>query len=97
MPEATQTNDGVFALFKMCVATLELHREFVDKNMHKDSNFRASLFMLEQVPFSKYVCTRYPWNKTSDTPIITGIPPDVLILAEFESLRNKLDDMKSPM
>ena len=66
MPAAAQPSDGVFALFNMCVATLELNREFIDKNMHKDSNFRAALFMLEQAPFNEYVCMRYPWNKTSD-------------------------------
>jgi hypothetical protein len=36
----------------------------------------------------------YPWNKTSSTPEITGIPPDVLILAKFEDMQNQFHDMQ---
>ena len=35
----------------------------------------------------------YPWNKTSDTPEVTGIPPDILVMAEFESMRIQLREM----
>ena len=94
MPDAAKSNAKVFALFKMCIASLEHHRSFLDENLHSHSNVRASIFMLETAPFADYVTSKYPWDKTSDTPEITGIPPDVLVLAEFESMRTKMDEMK---
>ena len=30
---------------------------------------------------------KYPWNKTDATPTLTGLPPHITILANFEQLR----------
>jgi len=95
MPTAAKSNDNVFGTFKMCVASLEKHRSFLDENLHTNSNVRLSTFMLETAPHSDCVTQKYPWNKTSATPELTGIPPDVLVLSEFESMRQQLADMKS--
>ena len=45
------------------------------------------MFLQDKIPHSEHVTIMYPWNKTADTPEITGIPPDVLILSEFEDMR----------
>jgi len=95
MPEAARSNEKVFALFKMCVASLAYHRHFLEENLHSRSNVRVSVFYLEQIPLVEHVTIAYPWNKTSDTPEVTGIPPDVLIMAEFESMRIQLREMKA--
>ncbi len=95
MPEAARSNEKVFALFKMCVASLAYHQHFLDENLHSLSNVRASVFFLEKIPLAEHVTIAYPWNKTSDTPEVTGIPPDVLLMAEFESMRIQLREMRA--
>jgi hypothetical protein len=34
MPAVGQSNDKVFALLKMCVASIAYHREFLQQNLH---------------------------------------------------------------
>ena len=41
-----------------------------------------------------YATIRYPWNKTCNTPIFTGVPPHVMILVEMEDLKNVLKDQR---
>ena len=97
MPAAARNNDKVFALFKMCIASLGYHRHLLEKNLGSGSNIRASIFFLEKTPLLDFITVKYPWNKTSETPEITGIPPDVLILAKFESLTQQLEEMRLSM
>lgn len=35
----------------------------------------------------------YPWNKTADTPEITGVPPNSMILAHLEYLKVAINEM----
>ena len=97
MPVAAQLNDKVFALFKTCLASFFYHRKFLNETLHSKSCLRTSHFMTEVMPYADEVCVKYPWDKTSDTPEITGIPPDVLILAQFESVRGEMEAMKKSM
>ena len=53
--------------------------------------------MTEVMPYAVKVCVKYPWDKTSDKPEITSIPPDILILAQFESVRGEMEAMKMSM
>jgi hypothetical protein len=94
MPVAGQSNDKVFALFKMCIASIVHNRDFLLANLHSTSKLRASVFFLDDIPLANCVKVVYPWNKTGFTPEITGIPPDVLILAEFEDMQNQFRDMQ---
>ena len=41
-----------------------------------------------------YATIRYPWKKTCNTPIFTGVPPHVMILVEMEYLKNVLKDQR---
>ena len=50
--------------------------------------------MTEEIPHSSFVTVKYPWNCTDDTPEITGISPNILILSEFESVQQELQDLK---
>ena len=47
--------------------------------------------------FAKYVEVRYPWNSTSMTPVITGIPPDIVLLNKIERLKEMMTDLKSDL
>ncbi len=54
-------------------------------------------FMTKVMPYAVKVYIKYPWDKMSDTQEITGFPPDILILAQFESVRGELEAMKTSM
>ena len=41
-----------------------------------------------------YATIRYPWNKTYNTPIFTGVPPQVMIMVEMEELKTMLKDQR---
>jgi len=94
MPEEAKSNDKILSLFKMCVASIGYHRQFLEENLHSQSSIRSSIFMLETIPLLDHVTVKYPWNSTVDTPDFTGIPPDILILAKFESMTLQLEEMQ---
>ena len=48
---------------------------------------RTSIFFIETIPLAKFVTTKYPWNKTSATSEMTGIPADVLLMANTEDMK----------
>ena len=37
---------------------------------------------------------KYPWNKTEATPTLTGLPPHITILANFEKLKIDMERSK---
>jgi hypothetical protein len=97
MPEEAQSNDKVFLLFKMCIASIGYHHQFLEENLHSMSNIRSSIFMLETMPLQDFVTVKYPWNSTVDTPDFTGIPADILIIAKFESVMQKMEEMEAKL
>ena len=94
---SVQLNNKVFALFKTCLASMFYHRKFLNKTLHSQSCLRTSHFMTKVMPYADKDCVKYPWDKTSNTPEITGIPPDVLILAKFESVYGEMEVMITSM
>lgn len=97
MPPSARDNDKVFMLFKTCLASLYYHREFVNTSLHTNSCLRTNHFMTEEMPFVGNLTVKYPWNATSDTPEVTGMPPDVLILSKFERLQENFDRLQADM
>ena len=49
------------------------------------------------MPFPEKVGVKYPWDATHGTPEITGIPPDIVLLAEMESLQRTMQDLKEEL
>ena len=41
-----------------------------------------------------YATIRYPWKKTCNTPIFTGVPPHVMIMVDTEELKTVLNDQR---
>ena len=58
---------------------------------------RTSIFLTETIPLANFVTTKYPWNKTSTTPEMTGIPADVLLMAKMEDMKVIISDLKSSL
>ena len=47
--------------------------------------------------FPEKVVVKYPWNATSGTPEITGIPPDIVLLAKIEALQLNMQELKDEL
>ena len=58
---------------------------------------RTSIFPTEKIPLANFVTKRYPWNKTSATPEMTGIPYDVLLMAKMEDVKVIISDLISSL
>ena len=50
--------------------------------------------MTETILLTNSVTTKYPWNKTSATPEMTGIPVDVRLMAKMEDMKVIIPDLK---
>ena len=48
---------------------------------------RCTVFIADSIPSLEYVCTACPWDATTDTVEIAGMPPHTTLLAEIDSLR----------
>jgi hypothetical protein len=53
LPEDTKSNDKVFALLKMCVASIAFHRQFLEDHLHRGSKLRLNVFLLDTISHSE--------------------------------------------
>jgi hypothetical protein len=59
--------------------------------VHQKNKLRASHFFNHIPLWAKdAVAVKYPWTKTEAAPTLTGLPPHITILANFEALRVEL-------
>ena len=65
----------------------------MDEVTHEDNALQLSPFWSEPIPYASCVVTRFPWNKTQDTPEFTGLPTDVLYMTQVENLRMEMDEL----
>lgn len=82
-------------LILMAFASLCYHRKYLETNLAQESCLRASAFF-KDVPDDIMKCAqvRCPWKRTEYTPKATGVPPHVLVMAEFEELKEKFDSLR---
>ena len=95
MPLTSQSNEKVFGMFRMRVSALVYYDDLLKEHIHRNSMARRSTFFTEKTPLAKFLITDYPWNNTSATPEITGIPADVLVIAKMEDMKVIMSDLKS--
>jgi hypothetical protein len=59
-------------------------------------NKLQALHFFNHIPFwvKNAATVKYPWTKTEATPTLTGLPPHITILENFEKLRVELEDSK---
>ena len=81
-----------------CFASICYHYTHLSENLHQENMFRASA-IFRDIPsdFLKASRIAFPWNKTEDTPSLTGIPPHVLNMAELEVVKKELIDLKETL
>lgn len=97
LPDQAKTNHKIFLVHKMCVASIAYHREYLNKHLHPDSVLRSSSLWNDDIPFDDKVVVKYPWNATEDTPEITGLPPDITLLAALESMQQQMTELKAEL
>ncbi|GFH55956.1 hypothetical protein CTEN210_12433 [Chaetoceros tenuissimus] len=85
-------------VLKMLFATLMYHYDTLTTMLHQRNPVRASAFF-QNVPIEirELAATAYPWDRTSDTPVLTGIPPHVLAMAEMEKLKLEVQSLKETL
>ena len=81
-------------LTRFLFASLCYHWDYLSENLHPKSRL-LSLSLISQCPedLRSLSVVKYPWNKTKDTPTISGIPPHVIMLSDLKRFENKIDGM----
>jgi hypothetical protein len=81
-------------LIQLCFASICYRKEFLDSHLHANSPLRSSEFM-KDIPdeIVNLATVKFPWNSSADTPMFTGIPPHIIILAELEHVKSELAEM----
>jgi len=71
----------------MLFASLLYHYDYLKSNLHRKSSLFACFLFTDfpQVLKSK-VRVSYPWDKDDNSPVLTGIPPHILVLAQLDKL-----------
>lgn len=78
-------------VFYFCYASLTYHRDFLAGILHQSNKLQASPFYNAIPNFVKdAAAVKLPWTKTEATPVFTGLPPHVVILATCEELKLEL-------
>lgn len=87
------------ALVGWCFASICYHYEDLKETyLHPDSTLRmSSLFKDIPEDITSIAVVKYPWNKTEDTPVSTGVPPHVLHMADMHELQLELKSLKQEM
>ena len=81
-------------MFIMCVEALLYYKDLLKEHLHRNSMSRTLIFLTETIPLSNFETTKYPWNKTSKTQEMTGIPDDLPLMAKMEDMIVIISDLK---
>jgi hypothetical protein len=79
----------------MCLASFTYHFEFLEAHLHTDCAVRYSAFFSELVPHGNCVRVAFPWDRSKDTPEITGIPPHTILLSEITQLKGMVTVLRA--
>ena len=79
----------LFCLTRYLLASICYHYDFLKENLHCTNKLRGSPIFIaaSQLRIRKCAVVRFPWNKTTHTPVFTGIPPHVLLMSSIENLK----------
>jgi len=80
-------NKQTWYCISMLYASLVYHYDYLKSKLHSKSSLNAC-FIFTDVPevLKSLVRVSYPWNKDVNSPVLTGIPPHILVLAQLDSL-----------
>lgn len=87
LPNYNNIKKATLNLARVLLATICYHHEYLKTTLSRSSLFRAST-IFRNVPDNLLTHARvaFPWTQTTYTPLFTGIPPHVLLLADNERI-----------
>ena len=69
----------IIFMIRYLFASVCFHFNFLKEHCHPRNRLLSeSLFTRCPEDLRSLAVVKYPWNKTSDTPIVTGVPPHVI-------------------
>ena len=77
LPEKAKDNLKVLAVYKMLMASIVHHREYLEEHLHPHSILRYSLFWTDVIPFPEKVVVKYPWDATTRLLFPYSVPLDL--------------------
>jgi hypothetical protein len=96
VPEYENIGAKTRHVLEMCFASICYHHKTLMASSHPQCPLRSSPLFRDIPPtILELACIAYPWNKTNDTPQLTGIPPHILALAEMEELKREIMSLES--
>ena len=85
----------VFLLVRFMFASICFHYNHLDENIAAGNPFRAcAMFIAASEPIRRCAVIKFPWNKSDETPLFTGIPPHVIMMSEMEVLKEVILSQK---
>ena len=75
----------IFQVLYFCFASLCYHFDYLVRVLPQRNKLQASPFFTHIPNYAREAAmVRMPWNKTTNTPVFTGLPPHVSILTKIE-------------
>ena len=98
IPNASQISPNTWHLMETCFAQICYHYEYLDTTLPLSSPLRAaSLFRNIPSELKSLARIAHPWNSTSESPMLTGIPPHVSLLAQMEEMKESMASLESKL
>ena len=88
---------GKYAVHALTMAVIAYHRDYLDDHVHPNNILRHSSVWNDDILFQDKVVIKYPWEATEDTPAITGLPPDIVLLAKVEAMKLEVTALKDQL
>jgi len=95
LPDADNIPANSWNLVLQCFASVCYHYEYLCEHLDDKCSFRnTAVFRDLPKEIQDLATVKFPWDKTSWTPKLNGVPPHVLHIAKIESLERKLDTLE---
>ena len=97
LARSDEMSSTFFCLTRYLLASICYHYDFLKENLHCTNKLRGSPIFIaaSQLRIRKCAVVRFPWNKTTHTPVFTGIPPHVLLMSSIENLKGHFESQQN--
>ena len=83
-------------LLTMCFASICYHFRYLQSHTHESNYLRQSpLFRDIPKELLSLAVVKFPWNKTLETPVFSGIPPHIVNIVKMEKLELEIKALRT--
>ena len=85
---------STFLVLRFLFDSICYHYKHLDRTLHEKDWLKGSTIFIAAArvgEFRKYAVVSFPWKKTAFIPFFTGIPPHVIMMAEIEILKKRIE------